>query len=109
MTARTRRLAPLLIAALLAGGGASLATTAHAAPQTTPHVAATDGTPPPVKSIKRIGKSTPRPDPVKRIGRANNPSTAMQDARQRADSRSWSNHVGGYGGTGGHSFPSAAP
>ncbi|MEU9086237.1 hypothetical protein [Streptomyces sp. NPDC048357] len=78
------------------------ATTAQAAPHTTPHVATTGDTPSPVKSIKRIGKSTPKP--IKRIGRADNPGAAMRDARERADSHSWYNGGGGFGGTGGFSL-----
>uniref|UniRef100_A0AAU2K024 Uncharacterized protein n=1 Tax=Streptomyces sp. NBC_00049 TaxID=2903617 RepID=A0AAU2K024_9ACTN len=94
---RTRRLALLLIAPLLAAVGVSLATTAQAAPSTAP--AATTDEPTPVKSIKRIGKAQPKS--IKRIGRATNPDTAMQDAKLRADSyETPGTLVGGPGGGG---------
>ncbi|MFD4866248.1 hypothetical protein [Streptomyces sp. NPDC058412] len=57
MTAtRTRRLAPLLIATLLAGGGASLTSTAFAAPAETAASVTTNtdtDSPRPVKSIRK--------------------------------------------------------
>ncbi|WP_405828066.1 hypothetical protein [Streptomyces sp. NBC_00105] len=60
MTAtRTRRLAPLLIATLLAGGAASLSSTAFAAPTTattTPNVT-TDSDTPLLDAFSKIGKA----------------------------------------------------
>ncbi|MER6197930.1 hypothetical protein ABT234_11275 [Streptomyces sp. NPDC001586] len=76
---RIRRLAPLLIATLLAAGGASLTTVAHASPTTAPAVT-TDDSPTPGKSIKRIGRA--KPQSIKRIGRAD-----ASDDLQKADSR----------------------
>ncbi|MFE6840393.1 hypothetical protein ACFVFI_36915 [Streptomyces sp. NPDC057705] len=100
---RTRCLAPVLIATLLAAGGASLATTAHASPTTAP-VVTTDDQPAPVKSIKRIGKAKPKS--IKRIGRADSPGTAMEGAKMRADSyETPGTLVGGAGGSGGGPRP----
>ncbi|MEU9084818.1 hypothetical protein [Streptomyces sp. NPDC048357] len=66
---------------MLAAGGASLTTAAHAAPTTAP-VVTTDGSGTPGKSIKRIGRA--KPQSIKRIGRAN-ASDALQKAASRRD------------------------
>ncbi|MFI8453514.1 hypothetical protein [Streptomyces erythrochromogenes] len=97
MTAtRTRRLPPVLIAATLAVGGVSLATTAHAAPSTAPAVTADDQS-----GIKRIGKAKTKS--IKRIGRPTNPGTAMQDGKTRADSYAVPGSLAaGSGGSGGN-------
>uniref|UniRef100_A0AAU2K2G7 Uncharacterized protein n=1 Tax=Streptomyces sp. NBC_00049 TaxID=2903617 RepID=A0AAU2K2G7_9ACTN len=93
VTIKIRRVA-LLIATLLAGGGTSLATTAHAASNTAPVI--TTDEPGPVKNI-----GTAEPKSIKRIGRANNPGTAMHDAKMRADSFIDHSKVAGRGGSAG--------
>ncbi|MEV6733725.1 hypothetical protein [Streptomyces sp. NPDC051364] len=62
----TRRVAPLLIATLLAGGGVSLSSTAFAAPTTTTASVHTDTDTDNLRTVKRLTK-TPRP--VKKLTR----------------------------------------
>ncbi|MFF3678071.1 hypothetical protein ACFYYS_29365 [Streptomyces sp. NPDC002120] len=80
MTAtRTRRLAPLLIATLLAGGAASISSTAIAAPTTTSASVTTDTDADSPRPVKHIAK-TPRT--VKSIPKTPRTSGGMGGSRE---------------------------